>query len=63
MPHDQQQSQFPWVHTKTGASKVGDVVRPPGPWTTSGPLSRGCSQQDLPRQSFLRYAVHMAEPT
>ena len=28
MPHEQQQSQFPWVHTKTGPGKVGDVVRP-----------------------------------
>ena len=32
-----------------GPSMVADVVRPPGPWTTSGPLSRGCSQQDLIR--------------
>ena len=29
----------------TGPSKVGDVVTPPGPWTTSGPLSRGCTLQ------------------
>ena len=43
------QSHVPWVHTKTGLSKVTDVVRPPGPWTTSGPLSRGCNQQVLPR--------------
>ena len=63
MPHDQQQSQFPWLHTMTGPSKVGDVVRPPGLWTTSGPLSSGCSQQDLPRQSFLEHSGHVAEPT
>ena len=29
-------------YTKTRPSKVGDVVTPPGPWTTCGPLSRGC---------------------
>jgi len=32
-----------------------------GPWTTSGSLSRGYSQQDVPRQSF--HSGHMAEPT
>jgi len=63
MPHDQQQSQFPWVHTKMGSTKVSDVVRLPGSWTTSGPLSRGCSQKDMPRQSFLPHSGHMAEPT
>jgi len=44
MTHDQQQSQYPWVHTETGPSKVGNVVRPPGSWTTPGPFSRGFSQ-------------------
>jgi len=44
--------------------KVGDVVNP----STSGPLSCGCSQLDLPRQSFLGHgrtnvSGHMAEPT
>jgi len=27
------------------------------------PLSRGCNQQDLPRQSFLVHPGHMAEIT
>jgi len=26
-----------------------------GPWSNSGPLSCGCSRQDLPHQSFLGY--------
>jgi len=40
--HDQQHSQkVPSLHTKTGPSKVGDVVTPPGPWTNFGPHSRG----------------------
>jgi len=30
---------------------------------TSGPLSRGFSQQDLLRQSFVGHSGHMAEPT
>ena len=41
--------QFCWLHTKTGPSKVGVVIKPPGPCSTSGPVSRGCGQQDLPR--------------
>ena len=45
MPHDQQQSQLSWVHTKTGPSKVGDVAMPPGPWTTSVPLSVGVASR------------------
>jgi len=28
-------------HTYTGPSKIADVVTSPGPWTNSGPLSRG----------------------
>ena len=34
-----------WLHAKKEPSKVSDVFTSPGPWTTSGPLSRGCSQQ------------------
>jgi len=53
IPHDQQQYQkVPSVHTKAGPRKVGDVVTPPGLWT-SRLLSRECSQQDLPHQSSL----------
>ena len=37
--------QFCWLHTKTGPSKVGDVVTPPGPWTNFGPLCRWCFLQ------------------
>jgi len=33
------------------------------PWTTSKPLSRGCSQQNLLSQTFLRHSGRMAEPT
>ena len=33
-----------------------DVIRPPGAWPTYGPLSRGCSQQDLPCQYFLGHS-------
>ena len=36
---------------------------PPGTWTTSGTLSRGCSQQAMPFQSFLGHSGHMAEPS
>jgi len=48
---------------KTEPSKVGNVVTPPSLWTTFGLLSRGCSQQDLPRQSFLGHSGHVTEPT
>ena len=42
--HSQEQSQIVrWFNTKTGPSKARDVVTPRGHWTTSGPLSRGCS--------------------
>ena len=51
----------PSVHTKTGPGKVGDVVTPPGPWT-SRLLSCRCSQQDLPRKSFLGDSANMAKP-
>ena len=46
-PHGFQHSHIEccWLHTKMGPSQVGDVITPPGPWTTSGPLSRGRSQQ------------------
>ena len=36
---------FCLLHTKTGPSKVGDVVTPPGPWSTVGLVSRGRVQQ------------------
>jgi len=44
--------------TKQGRCSYGAL---PGPWSTYGPLSRGCSQQDLPRQSLLGYFYYMAE--
>jgi len=48
---------FCWLHTKTGPNKVGDVVTPPRPWTTSAPFSRGFSQQD---QSFVEHSGYIA---
>ena len=45
-----------------GPSKVGDVIVPPGLWSTSVSLSRGCRQQDLPRRSLLEHSGHVAEP-
>jgi len=49
------------LYTKTGPSEVGEVVTPPGPWTTHEPLFRGCSQSEVPGQSFLGRSGHMAE--
>ena len=58
--HRQQRSQIvlrlSWLHTKTGQSNVGDATNPTGP-STSGPLSRGYSQQDLHRKSFVTFLV------
>jgi len=51
------------LHIKTGPSRVGDVITPSGPWSTFGPLSCGCSQQDLSRQSILGHPGHMSEPS
>jgi len=63
-PHGQQQSQILLLAPhQDGPSKVGDIVTPPGPWTTTGPLSHVSSQQDFPRYSFLGHSEHMAEPT
>ena len=47
----------PWQDTKQG----DDVITSPGPWSTSGPLSRGCSQEGSPRRFFLGHSGHMAE--
>jgi len=38
VPHGIEQSQI------TRQNKVEDEITPPGTWSTSGPLSRGCSQ-------------------
>jgi len=40
IPHGQQHSQIVLL----AQIKVVDVVTPPVPWTTTGPLSRGCNQ-------------------
>jgi len=64
--HGQQQFQVILLAPRQYRTKQGrseDVSTPPGPWTTSGPLSRGFSQQNLPRQSFVGHSGHMAEPT
>ena len=42
-------------------SKARDVVTSSGSWSTSGPLSHGYSQQNMPRQSFPEHSVHMGE--
>jgi len=64
IPHGQQPFKYLcWLHTKTGPSKVRDAVTPPRLWTTSGSLSCGFSQQDLPHQSFIGHSGYMAELT
>jgi len=40
-------------HQDETTSHVWDLVTPPGPWTTLGPLSRGFSQQNVPPQPSL----------
>jgi len=50
-------------HTKMRPSKVGDVITPPGLWSTPGPLSSGCRQHGFPRRYFLVHSDHMAGPT
>ena len=40
-------------HTKAGPVQDWTSITPIGPWTTSGPLWRGCSQHDSHCQSFL----------
>jgi len=42
--------------------QIVDVDTPPGPWSTSGPLSRGFSWKDLPCLYFLGYSGHLADP-
>jgi len=59
LPHDQRQSQI--VCSSTGSSQVGGEITLPGPWSTPGPISRECSQYDLPRRSFLGHSGHMPE--
>jgi len=50
--------------TGSTPSQTAVVITPPGPWPTSaGTLSRSCSQQDSPRQSFLDHSGHIAEPS
>jgi len=52
IPHRQQQSRTVLLAShQDGPSKVGDFVTPPGPWTISGTLSCGRSQQDMENHS------------
>ena len=51
------------VHTKTGPSKVGGVITPPGPWSTYGSLSRPVGVASRTRQSFLGHSGYVAEPS
>jgi len=44
-------------------SKVGDVVKPPGPWPTSGLILRERDQQHVLRQFFLGHLGHVAKPS
>jgi len=46
---------FLWLHTMMWPGKFGYVFIPHRSWTTSGKHARGCSQQELPRQSFVRH--------
>jgi len=39
------------------------LFTPSRPWTTSGPLSRGSSQQEILTQSSLGHSEHKAEAT
>jgi len=50
--HGQQQSQIIVLLAphQDGTKQVGDVVTPPGVWTTSGAFPYRVSEQDLPRQ-------------
>jgi len=60
IPHGSQQSLIVLLAPhQDGPSEAGDVVTPPGPWSTSGPLF---SQQNLYRRSFLEHSDHVAEP-
>ena len=52
IPHGFQRSQIVLL---APPSNVWDVVTPPGPWTISGPLSRGFSQYGSYCQYFLGY--------
>jgi len=52
-----------WLHIKMGPRKVGDAITSPRPWTTSGSLSRGFSQQGLPHQSSVGHSGYLAELT
>jgi len=45
------------VHTKMGPSKVGDVIAPPGPWSTFGPDGVISEDLPLPRWPFLGMLV------
>jgi len=50
--------------TKQGPHEDGTkhIITPHGPWWSSRPLSRACSQQDFPLQPFQGHSGHMAEP-
>jgi len=51
--HDQQQSQIVVLAPhRDGPNEVGDVATPPGLWSTSGLLSRGCKPAGLASPIF-----------
>jgi len=64
IPDDQQHFQIVLLAPHQDGTKQGRrCSHYIGPWKTSGPLSRGLSQKDLPRQYFMGHSGHMAEPT
>jgi len=63
IPHYFQQRLFCLLHSKTEPSEVGNEITLSGPWSTTGSLSFGCFQYDLPRQSLLGHSVHVVEPS
>jgi len=46
------------LQSRAANNRVNTVITPPGPWTNSGPLSRGCRlyPKNLFRHSFLGHS-------
>ena len=64
IPHGQQQFQKVLLAPHQNGTKQGRrCSHAIEPWKTSGPLSRGHSQKDLPCQYSVGHSGHMAEPT
>jgi len=65
IPHDQLQDQTVLITPHQDGTKQGWRCSHSTCWCLGdlGPLSRGCSQQVSPPQTFLGHFGHMAEPT